>query len=94
MQIEQPTEDFAEDSVENVLPSVGETLRQERKRQNLSKNDVADKLHITRHYVAVIESNSFEKFCITFNVPLGKYCTWQFFKTIGLNNCNVMPGDM
>ena len=61
MQIEQPTEDFAEDSVENVLPSVGETLRQERKRQNLSKNDVADKLHITRHYVAVIESNSFEK---------------------------------
>ena len=61
MQIEQPTEDFAEDSVENVLPSVGETLRQERKRQNLSKNEVADKLHITRHYVAVIESNSFEK---------------------------------
>ena len=47
MQIEQPTEDFAEDSVENVLPSVGETLRQERKRQNLSKNEVADKLHIT-----------------------------------------------
>ena len=61
MQTEQPTEDFAEGSVEDVLSSVGETLRQERNRQNLSKKEVADKLHITGDYVVAIESNNFEK---------------------------------
>ena len=57
MQIEQ----LGEDLVEEVLLSVGEFLRQERKRQNLGINEVANKLHITKNYVEAIESNSFEK---------------------------------
>ena len=57
MQIEQ----HAEDLVEEVLQSVGEILQRERKRQNLSLHEVADKIHITRNYVEAIESNSFEK---------------------------------
>ena len=41
--------------------SVGATLREERLRQELSEKEVADKLHITMHYVKAIESDCYEK---------------------------------
>lgn len=41
--------------------SVGDILRAERLRQELTEKDVADQLHITMHYVRAIESNSFGK---------------------------------
>ena len=41
--------------------SVGAKLREERLRQELSEKEVADKLHITMHYVKAIESDCYEK---------------------------------
>ncbi|MFK7864998.1 MAG: helix-turn-helix domain-containing protein [Pseudohongiellaceae bacterium] len=41
--------------------SVGDILSNERVRQGLTEKDVADRLHITMHYVRSIEANSFEK---------------------------------
>ena len=61
MQTERLAEGLAEDSVGEVLLSVGEILGQERKRQNLGIHEIADKLHITRNFVEAIESNDFEK---------------------------------
>ena len=41
--------------------TAGEVLQQERLRRGLSEKEIADKLHITVHYVKSIESNSYEK---------------------------------
>lgn len=46
---------------ESVTESVGDILREERLRKDLTEKEVADQLHITMHYVRAIESNSFEK---------------------------------
>ncbi|NQV68791.1 MAG: helix-turn-helix domain-containing protein [Pseudohongiella sp.] len=41
--------------------TVGDVLRLERERRGLSEKDVADKLHITMHYVKALETNAYEK---------------------------------
>jgi len=64
-----PIEETVEiDSVEDEVAAsgdstltAGEVLQQERIRHGLSEKDVADKLHITMHYVRALESNSYEK---------------------------------
>lgn len=53
-----PTEEASQESGEE---DVGELLQLERIRQGLDEKQVADRLHITMHYVKAIESNSFEK---------------------------------
>jgi cytoskeleton protein RodZ len=47
--------------VANESLAVGSLLRQERMRRGFSENEVAEKLHITRHYVRSIETGLFEK---------------------------------
>ena len=51
--------DGAEDAI-SVL-TAGDILHQARQRLGLNEKEVADKLHITRHYVKALESNSYEK---------------------------------
>ncbi|MFT6094797.1 MAG: cytoskeleton protein RodZ [Pseudohongiellaceae bacterium] len=51
----------AHDTEPNTAESVGNILRAERLRRELTEKEVADQLHITMHYVRAIESNSFEK---------------------------------
>lgn len=41
--------------------TAGDVLRQERLRRGLSEKVVADKLHITMHYVRALEANAYEK---------------------------------
>ena len=41
--------------------TLGEILQQERLRRGLSEKEIADRLHITKHYVRALEANSFEK---------------------------------
>ena len=41
--------------------TAGDILQQERQRLGLNEKEVADKLHITMHYVKALESNSYEK---------------------------------
>ncbi len=41
--------------------TAGDALRQQRLRLGLSEKQVADKLHITMHYVRALEANHFEK---------------------------------
>lgn len=53
--------DEAHDPEAIAAESVGDILRAERLRQELTEKEVADQLHITMHYVRAIESNSFEK---------------------------------
>ena len=61
MRTEQLAEELADEQVDEHISSPGEVLREERLRQNLGEKDVADKLHITIHYLKAIESNSYEK---------------------------------
>lgn len=58
---EQQTPVVAEKAGPKNSPSVGETLRQLRESRQLSEKEVADKLHITMHYVRAIEANKYEK---------------------------------
>ena len=51
--------DGAEDAI-GVL-TAGDILQQERQRLGLNEKEVADRLHITMHYVRALESNSYEK---------------------------------
>lgn len=58
------SEPLAEDqSQEDIAskPTAGDVLREERLRQGLSEKVVADKLHITMHYVKALEANTYEK---------------------------------
>jgi cytoskeleton protein RodZ len=41
--------------------TAGEILERERKRLGLNEKEVADQLHVTKHYVKALESNSYEK---------------------------------
>lgn len=64
MQIDSQTEAASIDSLAEPAddaPTVGETLAEARERLGLSEKDVADRLHITMHYVRALESNSYEK---------------------------------
>ena len=66
MQTESLDHDIVEDSAETIgeqspAPTPGEVLQAERLRRDLTEKEVADKLHITMHYVRAIESNKFEK---------------------------------
>jgi cytoskeleton protein RodZ len=61
MQTEQVADDIAEATVAEKYLTAGDTLREERLRQNLSEKEVADRLHITMHYVKALESNNYEK---------------------------------
>ena len=61
MQTERFEEEHAEGGVDERLLSPGEVLRKERFRLNLSEKEVAERLHITMHFVKAIESDSYEK---------------------------------
>lgn len=61
MQTEQLEEQLVGDHIDDQAASPGEVLRQERLRRNLSEKEVADRLHITMHFVKAIESDNYEK---------------------------------
>ncbi len=42
-------------------PTAGRLLQEERQRQGLSEKSIADRLHITMHYVRAIESDCYDK---------------------------------
>ena len=59
-----PSEPLAEEQSEEDTagkPTAGDVLREARLRQGLSEKVVADKLHITMHYVKALEENTYEK---------------------------------
>jgi len=63
-----PTEEILEETADLATPdetaetlTPGAVLQAERLRRELSEKQVADKLHITMHYVRAIEANKFEK---------------------------------
>ena len=62
MPTEEPGEQ-AETGAESTETTVtlGEILQQERLRRGLSEKEVADRLHITMHYVKALEANQLEK---------------------------------
>lgn len=62
MPTEEPVEQ-AEAGAESTETTVtlGEILQQERLRRGLSEKEVADRLHITMHYVKALEANQFER---------------------------------
>ncbi len=49
----------AEDAIGAL--TAGDILQQERQRLGLNEKEIADQLHITKHYVKALESNSYEK---------------------------------
>lgn len=57
-----PTDSGAEQEAEQPTElTAGEVLQAERLRRDLSEKEVADRLHITMHYVRSIETNCYEK---------------------------------
>lgn len=58
---QQQTDTDTDAVEEGTTESVGDILRAERLRKELTEKEVADHLHITMHYVRAIESNSFDK---------------------------------
>lgn len=56
-----PTDSYIEKAEINQALSVGATLCQARREQGLSEKDVADRLHITMHYVKALETGSYDK---------------------------------
>ncbi|HAJ74871.1 MAG: DUF4115 domain-containing protein [Gammaproteobacteria bacterium] len=62
MQTEQLAEQLSEASGDqDARLSAGEILRQERLRRDLNEKEVADRLHITIHYVRALEADQYEK---------------------------------
>lgn len=59
----EPNDLMDETGVSNdeKIPTAGEVLLQERQRLGLNEKEVADQLHITKHYVKALESNNYEK---------------------------------
>ena len=55
---QQQTEEVGDPEIDLTA---GEILRQERLRIGLTENEVADHLHITKHYVRAIESDNYQK---------------------------------
>ena len=62
MPTEEPVEqaEAGAGSTETTV-TLGKILQQERQRRGLSEKEVADRLHITMHYVKALEANQFEK---------------------------------
>lgn len=56
-----PTDSDTKQAEINQALTVGATLRQARREQDLSEKDVADRLHITMHYVKALETDRYEK---------------------------------
>jgi cytoskeleton protein RodZ len=54
-------EDAEPNAAEVELSSPGARLRAERLRQGFDEEDIADKLHITRHYLRAIEEDAYDK---------------------------------
>jgi cytoskeleton protein RodZ len=54
-----PNNDDVDNSVSEL--TAGDVLRQKRQHLGLSEKEVADKLHITMHYVKALENNHYEK---------------------------------
>ena len=61
MKVESTSGEMGNSVAEGISRSPGHLLRQERSRQGLKKVEIAARLHITKHYVAALESNSYEK---------------------------------
>ena len=61
METEIDSSDSAQPDVEAPGESVGPRLKAERKRQGFTEKQVADRLHITMHYVRAIETDGYEK---------------------------------
>ena len=61
MKVEPLSDEVGKMANEGISRSPGELLRQERSRRGLKKIEVAERLHITKHYVIAIESDSYEK---------------------------------
>ena len=53
--------DAVEESEVTAQLTAGETLRLQRESKGLPEKEVADRLHITVHYLRSIESNKYEK---------------------------------
>ena len=61
MKVESLSDEVGKIAIEGNSRSPGELLRQERSRRDLKKMEVAERLHITKHYVTALESDSYEK---------------------------------
>lgn len=61
MKVESLSDEMDSAAAKGISRSPGDLLRQERSRQGLKKVEIAERLHITKHYVAALESNSYEK---------------------------------
>jgi cytoskeleton protein RodZ len=61
MKVESRSDEVGKIAIEGISRSPGELLRQERSRRDLKKMEVAERLHITKHYVTALESDSYEK---------------------------------
>jgi cytoskeleton protein RodZ len=61
METEIQNDDSPQVDAEIAGPTVGSCLKAERERQGMSEKQVADRLHITMHYVRAIETDGYEK---------------------------------
>jgi cytoskeleton protein RodZ len=61
MKVESLSGEVGKIATEGISRSPGELLRQERSRRGLKEMEVAERLHITKHYVTALESDSYEK---------------------------------
>lgn len=57
----EPATESSGAAIAERSPTAGETLSEARARLGLSEKEVADRLHITMHYVKALESDSYEK---------------------------------
>ena len=61
METEIDSNDSSQPDVDVASTTVGARLREERERQGFSEKQVADRLHITMHYVRAIETDGYQK---------------------------------
>ncbi|MEZ5492496.1 MAG: helix-turn-helix domain-containing protein [Gammaproteobacteria bacterium] len=61
MAIDTEDSDIKQEVQESAQESVGDLLKVERERQGFTEKQVADRLHITMHYVRAIETDCYEK---------------------------------
>ena len=61
MQSEKFSDNVSEEGFAKEFLTVGDMLRDERLRQNISEKEVGDQLHITAHYIKALESDNYEK---------------------------------
>jgi|GEM_PF-579278 len=61
METEIESSDTEQRDVEAAITSVGLRLKEERERQGFTEKQIADRLHITMHYVRSIETDGYDK---------------------------------